>query len=223
LFFVKYSLYFGKIIQLLTMKKMAVLVCLWAGLHFALALLPSCTACNGGPIVFQLHNLTAELKRIEGIELGGSVGAGNYVVSAYNSTEAGIRYDSLGIDLVAAFYAANDSWNAPFTFGMTSAYACSPAEHYEQVQEIIISSSENYNAAYPKGADLQEIMSVRNGYWVSGNSVSYLIQNGLDYGNNFFTFNFPPDGDKRHDMTIKFILEEGKTVETSIRGLLIKK
>lgn len=196
------------------MKKIGIITGLWVVFHFFMAFLPSCMVCDDDPIVHRLQSLSAEAKRIEGIEQSGSYQQGYFLVSSYHSDEPGIRYDSLGIEVVNALEIALNTSSSPFNFGVNSAYACSPVEKYDHLDEVIITSSSDYNSAYPKGSNLMEIMSVR------ANMAAY---GRVGYENLFFTFNFPPEEDKLHDIRIRYILNDGREVEATIRGLLIKK
>jgi hypothetical protein len=182
------------------------------------------SCCHPDPINFRLISLQSEAQRITGITVSGTQHIGNYEVESYLPDEKGIRYDSLGIDVTNELMVAmnQQQWNSHF--GFSTVYACSPAENYDIVFDVIITSSEDYNSAYPKGTNLDEIMQVRYAHMVRGNNISaFMINNELNYQTVFYTFSFPPSANKTHDITLKYILTDGREYETTVKGILIRK
>jgi len=204
------------------MKKIGITFIIFILFNLFLSLFQSC--CRPEPINFRLNSLNSIPERIIGIEVSGSQNIGNYIVETYVSDNNGIRYDSLGInvsnELIVAF---NDQqWNS--NLGFSSAYACSPVENYDVVSDVIITSSENYNSAYPKGSNLEEVMQVRYAHMVRGNNIAlFMTNNQLNYHTVFYTFSFPPSENKYHDITIKYILNDGREFETTVSNILITK
>ena len=204
------------------MKKTGIVLGIFILFSLSLSVFQSC--CHPDPIYFRLDALQSEAQRITGITVSGTQDIGNFDVEPYVPDEKGIRYDSLGIDVTNELITAMNQteWNS--NFGFSSAYACSPAEHYDMVFEVIITSSEDYNSAYPKGANLEEVMLVRNAHMVRGNNVALFMANRqLMYHSVFYTFSFPPSENKIHDLTIKYILTDGREYETTIKDLFIRK
>jgi hypothetical protein len=205
------------------MKKTAIAFGIFLLLNVFLSIFQSC--CHPDPINFRLISLKSEAQRITGITVvSGTQDIGNYEVEPYIPDEKGIRYDSLGIDVTNELMVAmnQQQWNS--SFGFPAAYACSPAENYDIVFDVIITSSEDYNSAYPKGANLDEIMQVRYAHMVRGNNIAlFMINNQLTYQTVFYTFSFPPSENKTHDITIKYILTDGREYETTVSGILIRK
>jgi len=204
------------------MKKIGILFIAFILFSLSLSVFQSC--CNPDPINFRLESLHSEAKRIMGITVSGSQNIADFVVETYIPDEKGIRYDSLGIDvsneLIIAFN--KQLWNN--NLGFSSAYACSPAENYDIVFDVIITSSEDYNSAYPKGSNLEEMMQVSNAHLVRGNNISvFMINKRLNYHTVFYTFSFPPSENKYHDVTIKYILTDGREYETTVSDILITK
>jgi hypothetical protein len=204
------------------MKKIGITVIIFLLFNLSLSIFQSC--CHPDPIVFRLESLTSEAKRITGIEVSGSQNIGNFIVETYSPNDSGIRYDSLGIDVMNTLITAmmQQEWNSQLGFSTT--YACSPAENYDMVFDIIITSSEDYNSAYPKGSNLEEVMLVRNAHMVRGNNVAlFMVNRRLNYQSVFYTFSFPPSENKTHDLTIKYVLTDGREYETTVSNILIKK
>lgn len=193
-------------------------------LLFSLSLSVFQSCCHPDPIVFRLSALSSEAQRITGITASGTQHIGNYDVEPYIPDDKGIRYDSLGIDVTNVLITAMNQDKLNLNFGFSSAYACSPAMQFDVVFDVIITSSEDYNSAYPKGANLEEVMQVRNAHMVRGNNINqFMINERLTSHTVFYTFSFPPSENKIHDITIKYILSDGREYETTVSGILIRK
>ncbi len=187
-----------------------------------LSVFQSC--CNPDPINFRLSSLSSVPERIIGIEVSGSQNIGNFVVETYTPDEKGIRYDSLGINVSNELIIALNNRQWSHHLGFSSAYACSPVENYDVVFDVIITSTEDYNSAYPKGSNLEEVMQVRYAHMVRGNNINlFMINERLNYHTVFYTFSFPPSENKYHDITIKYILTDGHEFETIVSNILITK
>jgi len=204
------------------MKKFGITIVIFLLLNLSLSVFQSC--CRPDPIYFHLDSLTSTPQRITGITVSESQNIASYDVETFLPDEKGIRYDSLGIDVMNELITAMNQQEWKANFGFSSAYACSPAENYDMIFDIIITSSEDYNSAYPKGANLEEIMQVRNAHFVRGNNIAlFMVNRQLNYHSVFYTFSFPPSENKTHDITIKYVLTDGREYETTVRGLLIRK
>ena len=203
------------------MKKTGIVLTVIIFFNLAITIFQSC--CEPGTVTHKLESLQAELKRITGIEVSGSLNSGNFIVEEYQPGGNGIRYDSLGIRINNNLTVA-ENITPRLNLGGSNLYACEPGEEYDILSEVIITSSEDYNDAYPKGSNLDEIMNVRNYYSVQGNNISYFMANKqLDNTAFFYTFTYPPSADKYHDITFKYYLVGGGEYHTTINGILIKK
>lgn len=203
------------------MKKSILIFSVWTFLCVGLAFLQSCIdECNDGSINYKSVSIAGEIKRINGVELG-SYETPYYMVEPYVPQTNGVRYDSFGIDIVNRIEPL--AYNTEYDF-FNSAYACSPAENYESLENIIVTSSETYIDIYPAGADLTDLISVRDDYQLQGISIpTYLSASELRRANLFFTFNFPPSQSKVHNLTIKYRVFDGREYEVFIPGLKINK
>jgi hypothetical protein len=201
------------------MKKAMIVLSAWAGLSIGLALFQSCEPCNDGPFTVRLVSIDANVKRITGIELPGLHQIPYYTVETYVARAHGIRYDSVGIDLLntvemLARYSPGYFFN--------QAFACDPVVRFDLLRDLTITSSQDYGDSFPAGSDLGEIMTVRNGYQLRGEHPSTFSSNAeLDSGNFFLTFDFPPARTNTHDIIITYKLSDGREFSTLIQGLKI--
>ena len=204
------------------MKRIGISFIVFIMIGLSLSIFQSC--CNPDPINFRLSSLSSAPERITGIEVSGSQNIGNFIVETYIPNQKGIRYDSLGINISNELIIALNNQQRKSNLGFASAYACSPAENYDMVFDVIITSTEDYNNAYPKGSNLEEVMQVRYAHMVRGNNISlFMINKQLNYHTVFYTFSFPPAENKYHDITIKYILTDGREFETTVSNILITK
>ncbi len=203
-------------------KKIGISFIVFILIGLSLSVFQSC--CNPDPINFRLDALNSEPQRITGITVSGTQNIADFEVETYIPDEKGIRYDSLGINVSNELIIALNNWQWSNHLGFSSAYACSPAENYDIVFDVIITSSEDYNSAFPKGSNLAEVMQVRYAHMVRGNNISlFMINEQLNYHTVFYTFSFPPSENKYHDITIKYILTDGREFETTVSNILITK
>ena len=145
-------------VTLQTMKKIFVILSAWTFFYIGLAIIQSCDPCDDGPFNYQLVSIAGEVKRISGIELLGSYQTAYYTVELYVPQTNGVRYDSIGVDIINRVELLAYDTEADF---FNSAIACSPATNFESLENITITSSENYIDIYPAGTDLREIISNR--------------------------------------------------------------
>lgn len=156
--------------------------------------------------------------------MSGAYDIGSFIVEPYQPDEKGIRYDSLGIEVHNELGYAYLPTNPVNSFGFSSVYACSPAVNFDILFDVIITSSEDYNSAYPKGTNLEEIMLARYSYLVRGNNIdAFMVNKQLDESNIFYTFAYPPAQDAYHDLTFKYILADGREYESTVTDVLVKK
>jgi hypothetical protein len=201
------------------MKKIIVILSTWTFFYIGLALIQSCDSCDDGPFNYRLVSIAGEVKRINGIELLGSYQTAYYTVGPYVPQTNGLRYDSIGLDILNSVELIAYSEKADF---FNSSFACSPATNFESLADMTIISSEDYVDSYPAGTDLSEIMTIREGYQLQGNSIpTYLSNAELREGNLFLTFEFPPSQNSVHDITIMYKLFDGREFEVIIQGLKI--
>lgn len=184
--------------------------------YIGLAIIQSCVC--GDSYNTRLASISGDAKRIKGTR---SIGAGleYFIVEPYAPRTNGIRYDSIGIDIV------NDLEKIAFNMKgnfFNTAFACEPGVTYEPLEGITITSSEDYTHDYAAGTDLSEIMSVGYGYEAPGIPINTYLSNAmLTHWNQFFTFNIPPSANKVHNLTIKYKLFDGREYEVFIEGLRI--
>lgn len=204
------------------MKKNLIMCLILAGLQFILILVqPSCMPCNNDPVKLYTRALKGEKYRIDGIEQDNGIEYFQIVAPADDAE--GISFDELAIEIHNDYYAFCPN-PLKSSYGLSSAFACSPNEYYSIVNKIEITSSEDYNEEYPKGTDLKGIMRVRQGLYIEGHEVEAYMNN-MELYSSLFLYNFiaPPSEDKVHDLTFKYFLYEGGEVETTVSGVLITK
>jgi hypothetical protein len=198
------------------MKKVLFLSIFGLFLYLSLAFITSCNDCKGISGVYpKLTSIQAQAKKITGFTVPDQNYPIYFTVDNYVEQANGIRYDSIGIELSHAF--DEIVINRPFSF-FSQAYACDPAFNYEYIESISVISSEDYNADFPKGTDLMDIMTIRIGYRVQ----SY-YRTELSYEVCFLTFNSPPSANKTHTFTIQYTLTNSRMLQTSLDGITINR
>jgi hypothetical protein len=204
------------------MKKTLLILITWTIVSTSLGIFQSC--CNPDPINYRLKSISGHIERIVDIELLGNYQTEYYVTEPYEPSASGIAYDSIGINIL------NDIETFSINFKgelFNKSFACSPAENYEILADLLITSNQDYNSSFPSETDLKQLMSIRqsfNPYLVKGESIITFLTNAqIGLGGSFITFNSPPDESKIHDLTIKFILKDGREYLTILQGLKINK
>lgn len=205
------------------MKKIGIAFTFMSFIYFCALVFQSCSnpdPCSPSPdpVYRPLESIKPELKRITGIEKGDY--SRKLIVDTIQADSNGIRYDSLGIDVRNNFISKNESTR----YEVSTVYACSPRVDFDNVREVFITSSEDYTVRFPKGSNLTELLLVREGYTGEGQRVdSFMLNRPLHSSNYLFTFQFPPTEDKFHNITIKYILTDGREYLTSLENVYIKK
>ncbi|MGZ5244363.1 MAG: hypothetical protein ACXWDO_04935 [Bacteroidia bacterium] len=193
------------------MKKILLVVAAWIFITFIAVLQQSCDKCDPEPINQRLNSLQAELMRMDGSTF-----------SPVNANNAGLRYDSLAIHVTHTFTAFMKQEQPVFSF-FNTAYACDPAVNYDNIREIVISSSSDYNSEYPKGTNLANITQVRNDFHSNPETVSSKSNQFLYSNDAYYTFTADPGKDDSHNITIKYILTNGQGYYTTLNNVLIRK
>ena len=203
-------------------KRASIIIIILIIINIGISLLQSC--CNPDDVSFTLQSIGNSLHRITGIITEGEYNIIQYELEAYTPDDEGIRYDSLCIEITNDILISALEKNWVNSLGFNGLYACEPSETYDRIFEVEITSSEDYNSAFPKGSDLSQIMSASWIHSVQKNSIdNFLIGKDLTYDSFLFTFNFPPDENKHHDITIKYTLYDSRGYSTTIENVLIKK
>ena len=185
---------------------------------FLSIILNACNPCKDGPINYFLKSTKGVAKRIISFDKSGNSITMN--TSAYSLDSAGVRYDSVGLDIHHEIgIATGQHLRGQILEG---AYACSPVENYEFVTDIIITSSENYNDTYLKGIDLKDIMHGREGYELNGVDIlSFNSTRRIYGGNNFLTFDIPPSKTKIHNFKVVYKFQDRPDIETLFNNVKI--
>ena len=183
----------------------------------------SCKPCNPGSIDYRIKGLYGEALVINGTYINGS----DTLYNTYNYVPGEtINYDSLIIRILNTNTNALNKSIRINSFGINSAYACSPGELFDEIKNIIITSSEDYNGSYPKGSDLRNIILARLNIKVSGISIDNFLKqyqhSGSQLGDISFTFSAPPDQTRNHDITVKYILADGREFQATVVDIRIR-
>ena len=203
-------------------KRAFIIIIILVITNISISILQSC--CNPDDVNYTLESLQSNLYRITGIKTEGEYNVVQCDFEEYTPDDKGIRYDSLGIEVSNDILLSVLKSNWENFLGFNGLYACEPAENYDRIFDVEITSSEDYNAAFPKGSDLSKIMSASWMFSIQKNNIDYfLIGKDLSYDSFLFTFNFPPDENKYHDITIKYTLYDSREFSTTIENVLIKK
>lgn len=193
-----------------------------------IGLVQSCNPCGSdGPFIVNLTSISSNLIRITEKEIipefQSSINFPIISYEAYDVSEGFISFDSLGIDLLTDLYSFVPKFDNGNIFN--SAFACSPAAHFDVIIDISITSSEDYNQWYQAGDELNDIILVRTNFDTFGTLLSdYNIQ--TDYSlerddNMLMTFSMPPSISKSYDFTIVITTDNGDVFTEEIKDLKI--
>lgn len=191
-------------------------------LFYSLGLIISCSDPCGvdGPVYFKATNYNSA-----GIKLTGTdqLSSQEFYTFALIHTNKFVSYDSLGILIQ---YEIETMAYQDFQWGhVNAAYACSPAEIYQSLDDVVITSDTDYNQQYPAGTDLSNIIAIRNGLRKEGFTMpDYLNQYALlDRNQILITFTVPPDKSATHNISIQLDLnDQDEFVNLNLENLPIK-
>ncbi|MBN1186065.1 MAG: hypothetical protein JXB49_27535 [Bacteroidales bacterium] len=204
-------------------RKVLIVVAISIIAQISISIFQSC--CNPDDVTITLQSIQNNLHKIAGIITEGENNIIEYQLETYTPDDRGIRYDSLGIEVANTVIISGLKEQWYNTIGFTGLYACEPAYNFDRIYDIEITSSEDYNTSFPKGSDLSRIMSVSWMFSLQKNSIDFFLigQELTDNDSFFFTFNFPPDENKIHNITINYTLYDNRVYTTTISNLFIKK
>lgn len=185
------------------MKKFIVLLFSGLLLNIMLFIVSSCNDCDSGPIISRLNSISGTFKKIIGTEIQ-SGNEPTFIFSNYLPDSMGIRYDSLGIEIIPEMETQSTNYSPVL---VNAAYACEPVTNFSMVDSIFIFSNSNYDALHPSGSNLIDIAGLRNGYSVSSYKV-YEI-----FGGSFFlNFKSAPQTNGSHKFTVRLKLTDGRNI-----------
>ncbi|RYD82374.1 MAG: hypothetical protein EOP53_03895 [Sphingobacteriales bacterium] len=202
------------------MKKIILVFGIWFCVVFGFSILQSCQTCDpGGPYNYYIASLSSELKEITGTQ---KVDSSEYIIVNQNVIEQkALKYDSFVME-VKHKYESYIRYKNPSLFAFTGTLACSPVENWDDLQEVIITSSANFDSNHPAGTNLSDIVLYRESYDIAGTKASEAKR--TLYGSfAFLSFSMPPAADGLHEITIKYILANGKELITQLNNVNIKK
>jgi hypothetical protein len=189
------------------MKKSLLVFLTWILFNVILLTIHACGDDCDGPIYSQLQAIESTIKKLDGD-----------FQNDYQPKEQGIRFDSVGINVTGDSKISLLNSQGQF---IEQAVACDPVIIFEKLDQISITSSEDYSDEYVKGSELRNIMLARSGYALEGFNLSEVETDRDDKNQVLFTFNSPPKESKIHDLTITYKFENGKELQTTIKGLKI--
>jgi hypothetical protein len=193
-------------------KKIIYLLSIALAVQLFGTLISSCNECNSGPINTRLKSISPLFKKI--ISNQTSNGYSYYNTSSYLPDSVGIRFDSIGIDILTE---VESYAKLNFNVFINSAHACDPAVNYSKIREIYLSSDQAYDQLHPVGSNLKDLINIREGYVIGENYYTEI------YGDNLFlNFNSSPTSTKSHTLTIKIILEDGRTFSSILPSIKIR-
>lgn len=180
-------------------------------------ILNSCiNECNDGPFVFTTDSISVDLLQINGISNGYR---DYYTTQNINNTDtATIRYDSLiiGFNSVQKLVQENQYFQGAL-------YACSPAEKYDKITNIEITSDHDYNTLFPKGSNLVSLFNIHDGLETKGTGLINSVINGLYFSQNIYLkLNLAPLKKDFHRFTFKFTLDNNKVITLSLPVIYVK-
>lgn len=202
------------------MKRIIALVGIYTIPLLVSLVLPSCDGCEGDPITWATKSITSTAREILRIDFA-TYSQGEYVVANINHSLP-LRYDSVGIDITHDLeLLALESVGQPLL--STYALSCDPGVFYDNIIEILIKSSNEYLPQFPAGSNLKDLMTIRTGYSRPGDSLDFFGNNNeVSHSNFFLTFEVPPANQGVHSFTITYVLQDGRTLTSSVSGITIK-
>lgn len=177
--------------------------------------------CGDEAISFRTDSIQGNSLHILGIDATTSVQR-NYIVE--KDTGKLTRYDSIGFEVLAFSSVISFTEKSVTNWGVSVACACSPAETYDRIISVKVTSSADYNDQYPAGKNLADILIAGNSYNINMNSIStVLLNNTSAQGNLFYKFIFAPSENRIHNLTFIYTLNNGSKVSTTIKNVYIGK
>lgn len=177
--------------------------------------------CGDEAISFRTDSIQGNSLHILGIDATNSVQR-NYIVE--KDTGKLTRYDSIGFEVVSFSSVISFTEKSGTNWGIPLACACSPAETYDRIISVKVTSSSDYNDQYPAGKNLADILMAGNSYNINMNAIStVLLNNTSAQGNLFYKFISAPSDNRVHNLTFTYILNDLSTKSTTIKGIYIGK
>ena len=177
---------------------------------------------------FGLNSIDANLKRITGIKTSSADSNWHYFdfEDIYNQDDTiFVVFDSLAIEVKTNYHQLTRAFIREILMMENI-----ESQNFEKVTDIIITSNKNYNAKYPSGSSLKELISVRRSHNVNDiMTVDNMIEESSHYDRWWYfppllyTFNTPPETEEVHDITIKYITEKRQMAIATVKNVMILK
>ncbi len=192
--------------------------------YFSLGILQACIGddCgSGGSTNFQTTSFESSLVELTSIEEQGNYGEEfyNYEFVQLDDT---IRYIELGIVINPLIDQIAQRINRSNIFNCS--YACSPAFFYENITDINVETLNDYNPSFPSGANINEIILVRQSFKAAGLSIESFLNFGSGRESKydfFFRLSQPPSDTLQLTLNISITIEDERTYETKIDSIVI--
>lgn len=172
--------------------------------------------CDATPVQFTLVSFSADWVRITGeVPLNGQVDV--YEYEAYVPSTQGVRFDSLAISTSNTINGISLHENSKGHWGINASIACSPVTSFAALEDIEIISDVDYDAAHPAGTDLNDIISIRRAPFKEGLPIpSVILGFEVDSQDLLFTFDKAPDESLSHNLSITYVLLDGRRLSQDL-------
>ncbi|MEQ8715472.1 MAG: hypothetical protein RIC80_20805 [Cyclobacteriaceae bacterium] len=177
--------------------------------------------CDAEQVQFRLVSFSADWVRITG-EVAFNDQVDLYEVESYQPSSEGIPFDSLAIRTANTIDGISLNRDTKGSWGLNSLMACSPATSFEALEDVEIISDINYDAAHPAGTNLNDIISIRRATFKDGLPIpSVILGFEVDNQDLLFTFDKAPDQSLSHNLSITYVLLDGRRLSQSLAEVLI--
>ncbi|MEQ9301741.1 MAG: hypothetical protein RIF33_24385 [Cyclobacteriaceae bacterium] len=187
------------------------------------SIIESCESvdCDAQPIQFTLVSFSADWVRITGeVPLNNQVDI--YEIEFYQPSSQGIRFDSLGIRTANVIDGISLNSDTKANWGINSLVACSPPLSYAALEDIEIISDAGYDAGHPAGSNLNDIISIRRATFKEGLPIpSVILGFEVDSQDLLFTFDKAPDESLSHNLSITYVLLDGRRLSQGLEGVVV--
>ncbi len=178
--------------------------------------------CDAEPVQFRLVSFSADLVRITGEEAFNDQ-VDLYEIESYQPSSVGIRFDSLAIRTANTIDGISLNRDTKAGWGLNFLMACSPSTSFEALEDVEIISDTDYDAGHPAGTNLHDIISIRRATFKDGLPIpSVILGFEVDNQDLLFTFDKAPDQSLSHNLSITYVMLDGRRLSQGLETTNIK-
>ncbi len=198
------------------------------GIIYSIAIVQSCDPCSNSDeseVYYGLSAISTNTLRLLKKRFSMQIDSPIESYINYDLDEDYISYYSIGIEILSEVnqISLNEFTNKGSVF--SSAIACEPFLDYDNLSNISITSSVDYNDEIKVGDEMNHIFLIRRDSYVSGTPLLEFLNetNSFSFTGDklLLTFSEPPNSRRTHNLTITFTIEGGAIFTEEILGLKI--